>query len=75
MVCATFIRKKEPLKVQKKDNIILECVVSKSTAKHILKGVLVTKGNLKSDLNTISDFIRVENMLIIIYIFFISYEV
>ena len=29
-------------------------------AKHILKGVLVAKGNLKSDLNTISDLIRVE---------------
>ena len=46
--------------MQKKDKIILECVVSASTAKHILKGVLVAKGNLKSDLNTISDLIRVE---------------
>ena len=32
--------------MQKKDKILLECVVSTSTAKHILKGVLVTKGKL-----------------------------
>ena len=48
------------LKSAKKDKILLECVVSTSTAKHILKGVLVTKGKLKSDVNTISDLIRVE---------------
>ena len=48
------------LKGAKKDKILLECVVSTSTAKHILKGVLVTKGKLKSDVNTISDLIRVE---------------
>ena len=47
-------------KSTKKDKILLECVVSTSTAKHILKGVLVTKGKLKSDVNTISDLIRVE---------------
>ena len=29
-------------------------------AKHTLKGVLVTKGKLKSDVNIISDFIRDE---------------
>ena len=44
----------------KKDKILLECVVSTSTENHILKGVLVTKGKLKSDVNTISDLIRVE---------------
>ena len=44
----------------KKDKIFLECVISTSRAKHILKGVLVTKGKLKSDVNTISDLIRVE---------------
>ena len=48
------------LKSAKKDKTLLECVVSTSTAKHILKGVLVTKGKLKSDVNTISDLIRVE---------------
>ena len=47
-------------KSAKKDKILLQCVVSTSTAKHILKGVLVTKGKLKSDVNTISDLIRVE---------------
>ena len=47
-------------KSARKDKILLECVVSTSTAKHILKGVLVTKRKLKSDINTISDFIRVE---------------
>ena len=35
-------------------------VVSTSTGKHILKGVLATKGKLKSDVNTISDLIRNE---------------
>ena len=39
-------------KSAKKDKILLECVVSTSTAKHILKGVLVTKGKLKSGVNT-----------------------
>ena len=47
-------------KSAKKDRILLECVVSTSTAKHILKGVLGTKGKLKSDVNTISDLLRVE---------------
>ena len=44
----------------KKDKILLEWVVSTSTAKHILKGVLVTKGKLKPDVNIISDLIRDE---------------
>ena len=48
------------LKSAKKDKILLECVVSTSMAKQILKGVLVTKGKLKFDVNTISDLIRVE---------------
>ena len=43
------------LKSAKKDKILLECVVSTSTAKHVLKGVLIIKGNLKSDVNIISD--------------------
>ena len=47
-------------KSRKKDKILLECIVFTSTAKHILKGVLVTKGKLTSDVNTISDLIRVE---------------
>ena len=47
-------------KSAKKDKILLECVVSTSMAKQILKGVLVTKGKLKFDVNTISDLIRVE---------------
>ena len=47
-------------KSAKKDKVLLECVISTSTTKHILKGVLVTKGKLKSDVNTISDLIRVE---------------
>ena len=47
-------------KSAKKDKILLECVISTSRAKHILKGVLVTKGKLKFDVNTISDLIRVE---------------
>ena len=41
-------------KSAKKDKIFLEYVVCTYTAKHILKGVLVTKGKLKSDVNTIS---------------------
>ena len=49
-----FIR----FKSAKKDS--LECVASTSTAKYILKGVLVTKGKWKSDVNIISDLIRVE---------------
>ena len=35
------------IKKCKKDKILLECVVSTSRAKHILKGVLVTKGKFK----------------------------
>ena len=50
------------LKSAKKDMILLECVVSTSSTKNTLKGVLVTKGKLKSDLSTISDLIRDENM-------------
>ena len=46
--------------MQKKDKILLECVVSTSTAKHILKGVLVTKGRLKPDVNSMSDILRDE---------------
>ena len=53
-----FIKLKSP----KKDKILLECVVSTSSTKNTLKGVLVTKGKLKSDLSTISDLIRDENM-------------
>ena len=48
------------LKSAKIDRILLECLASTSTAKHILKGVLVTKGKLKSDVGTISDLIRDE---------------
>ena len=48
------------LKSAKKDKILLECVVSTSMAKHILKVVLVTRGKLKSDVNIISDLIRDE---------------
>ena len=44
----------------KKDKILLECVVSTFTVKHILKGELVTRGKWKYDVNTISDLIRVE---------------
>ena len=50
-------------KSSKKGKILLECVVSISTAKHILKGVLVTKGKLKSDVIAISDLIRAEKYL------------
>ena len=39
---------------------LLECVVFTSTAKHILKSVLVKKGKLKPDVNIISDLIRDE---------------
>ena len=63
------------LKCPKKDKILLECAVSTSAAKRILKGVLVTKGKMKSDVNTIPDLIRDEKYEIIIYTFFISYEV
>ena len=66
-----FIKLKSP----KNDKILLECAVSTSTAKRILKGVLVTKGKLKSDVNTIPDLISDEKYEIIIYTFFISYEV
>ena len=48
------------LKSAKKDKILLEFVVSTSTAKHILIGVLVAKAKLKSDVNNISDLIRDE---------------
>ena len=44
----------------KKDKILLECVVSTSTAKYILEGALVTKRKFKSDVNAISDLIRAE---------------
>ena len=47
------------LQKAKKDKLLLECVVSISTAKLILKGVLVRKGK-KSDVNPISDLIRDE---------------
>ena len=48
------------LKSAKKDKMLLECVVYKCMAKHMLKGVLGTKGKLKSDANTISNLIRDE---------------
>ena len=48
------------LKSAEKDKIVLECVVSPSTANNALKGVPVTKEKLKSDLSTISDLIRDE---------------
>ena len=51
------------LKSAEKGKILLACVVSTSTAKNALKGVLVTKENLKSDLNTISDPIRDEKFV------------
>ena len=51
------------LKSAEKGKILLACVVSTSTAKNALKGVLVTKENLKSDLNTISDLIRDEKFV------------
>ena len=60
------------LKSAKKDKILLECAVSTSTAKYILKGVLVTKGNLKPDVNAIPDLIRdkkyVDNNLHILHL-------
>ena len=43
--------------------VLLDCVVSTFTTKNALKGVLVTKENLKSDLNTISDLIRDEKFV------------
>ena len=46
------------LKSAKKDKILLECVVSTSMAKHILKVVLATKGKLKPDVNIISGLVR-----------------
>ena len=49
-------------KCKKKKKILLECAVSTSTVKNTLRGVLETKGKLKSDLNTISDIIRGENL-------------
>ena len=48
------------LKTAKKDKTLLECVVSTSTAKHILKSVPVKKGKLKPDVNIVSDLIRDE---------------
>ena len=48
------------LKSAKKDKTLLECVVSTSTAKHILKSVPVKEGKLKTDVNIISDLIRDE---------------
>ena len=53
---APFIK----LKSAKKDKTLLECVVSISTAKHILKSVLVKKGKLKPDVNIISHLIQEE---------------
>ena len=51
------------LKSAEKGKILLACVVSTSTAKNALKGVLVTKEDLKSDLNTISNLIRDEKFV------------
>ena len=48
------------LKSAKRDKTLLECAVSTSTAKHILKSVLVKTGKLKPDVNIISDLIRDE---------------
>ena len=60
------------LKSTQKDKILLQCAVSTSAAKHILKGMLVTKGKLKSDVNTIPDLIRdekhVDNNIHIFYL-------
>ena len=47
-------------KMQKKDKILLECVASTSTAKHMLKGVLITNGKLKPDVNSMSNLLRDE---------------
>ena len=43
--------------MQKKNKTLLECVVSTSTAKYVLKGVLVKKGKLKPDVNIRPDLI------------------
>ena len=51
------------LEIAEKDKILLGCVVSTSTAKNALKDVLVTKENLKSDFNTISDLISDEKFV------------
>ena len=51
---APFIK----LKSEKKDKTPLECVDSVSTAKHILKCVLIKKEKLKPDVNIISGLIR-----------------
>ena len=56
ILIASFIK----LKSAKKDKTHLESVVSISTAKHILKSVLVKKGKLKPDVNIISDLRRDE---------------
>ena len=44
----------------KKCKTLLQRVVSTSTAKNILKGMVVTNGKLKSDVNIILDLIRVD---------------
>ena len=51
------------LKSAKRDKTLLECAVSTSTAKHILKSVLVKTGKLKPDVNIISDLIRDEKFV------------
>ena len=51
------------LKSAEKDKILLDCVVSTSTVKNALKGVLVTKENLRSNFSTISDLIRDEKFV------------
>ena len=56
ILIASFIK----LKSAKKDKTHLGSVVSISTAKHILKSVLVKKGKLKPDVNIISDLRRDE---------------
>ena len=55
-----FIVSFTKLKSAKKDKILLGRAISTTTAKHILKGALVTKGKLTSDVNTIPDLIRDE---------------
>ena len=48
------------LKSAEKNMVLLDCVISTSTAKNALKGVVVRKENLKTDFSTISDLIRDE---------------
>ena len=57
------------LKSAKNGKILLECAVSTSTARHILKGMLLTKEKLKFDVNTIPDLIRDEKYVDNIHIF------